>query len=335
MFSRTQGIGGSDVAAILGLSPFRSEFDVWLEKTGDPAHEPQAETPQMRFGRLMEPVLAKVYEEDHPGATVSLMGGHDTPPIWTPGHVVYAHIDGTVSGEGIWEGKTAFDDRDWRTADGYRLPEYYEAQVRTYLAATGEPWCDVTVFFRQQSTFAHIRVEADPEIDAGVIKVAEEWWERHVVGGLQPAIDGSPGASAYLIRRYPAQVREEDIHASVDVDAAGAHLASVRAHSESLERTRTALENAIKEEMGEHGRIVGSNWSATWRRSRGRTTTAWQEVAAAYRGLLHQVGSALARDDAAEALRLLTDNPVDGILALYTRESDGTRPFVFRSAEKG
>lgn len=346
-FTRSMGIGGSDVAAILGLSPYRTTFDVWLEKTGDQSFTPQEETPQMRFGTLMEPVLAKVYEEEHPGSQVILKGGAHSEPIWHPGKIVYAHIDGVVltdgqgiSGpeEGIWEGKTAWDDRDWPTGPDGEMspPQHYEAQVRVYLAITGEPWCDVTVFFRQTAEFRHCRIVANPEVDAGLITLAERWWDHHITQGNPPAVDGSEGATRFLIHRFPRHTIEEALRASPEIDRLGHDLATVRFTLAESEKAEANLKNAIREAMGEYGKIEGTGWSATCRRSKGATKVGWQEIASAYRGLLHQIELALrARGDMEEALRLLTDNPPDAIVGLYTTEGSGSRPFVFRDLGNG
>lgn len=334
---RAAGIGGSDIAAILGLSPYRTPFDVWLEKTRDPSWVPQEDTPQMRFGRLMEPVLAQVYMEDHPGTYVDRRGGHNTDPIWTPGGIVYAHIDGTVRQivagaveDGIWEGKTAWDDRDWQAGP----PDYYEAQVRTYLAATMYGWCDVTVFFRQTARFDHYRIEADPETDAGLITLAERWWDEHVNQGNPPAIDGTEGAARFLAARFPRQTTDEVLIADASVDELGKALVAIRRNIEQAQSVELAAINGIKDRMSEYGRIEGTGWHATWRRSKGATKVAWQEVAAAYRGLLHQVKASIEADRAMEALSLLTDNDPETIMGLYTTQTAGSRPFVFKP-EKG
>ena len=59
LLQRRAGLGGSDIGAILGLSPFRTPVDVYLEKTGRaPANE---ETLQMRFGTYAEEFVAQEY----------------------------------------------------------------------------------------------------------------------------------------------------------------------------------------------------------------------------------------------------------------------------------
>lgn len=55
---RQSGLGGSDAAAAIGASPWRTPFDLWLEKTRDPRFVPVEENERMRLGTLMEPVIA-------------------------------------------------------------------------------------------------------------------------------------------------------------------------------------------------------------------------------------------------------------------------------------
>ena len=53
---RTQGIGGSDVSIIAGINPFRSAYQLWLEKTGQ-AEPEEAESEYAHFGTLLEPIV--------------------------------------------------------------------------------------------------------------------------------------------------------------------------------------------------------------------------------------------------------------------------------------
>jgi len=57
--NRAHFIGGSDVAAILGLSPYRSAVDVWLEKTGQSTSNQTSMA--MRFGQFAEEFIAQEY----------------------------------------------------------------------------------------------------------------------------------------------------------------------------------------------------------------------------------------------------------------------------------
>ena len=64
-FRRT-GIGGSDAAAILGLSPFKSNVQVWEEKTGHREPEDISDRPQVQYGKNAEDMLVKLFALDYP-----------------------------------------------------------------------------------------------------------------------------------------------------------------------------------------------------------------------------------------------------------------------------
>lgn len=322
-FDRARGIGGSDVAAILGISPWRSEFDVYLEKTRDPAWNPAPETARMRLGKLLEPALRIAYEQDSGRHVLA----HDRE-IWHTNGVSYAHLDGIVAEEGIWEGKSARDRRDW--AEG--VPDHYEAQTRQYLGITGEPWCDVTVLFLDTAEIEHYRVDADPPTDAGIITVGEDWWQRRLVERVPPEIDGSEGAARYLSAKHPRDpILEPALTAPGPVDEIGQQLALIRYNQESIKVARREAENIIKKAMGGHARIRGTGWSASWKRSKGARSIAWEEVATSYRAAIEKLRALVEPDH--EDLPFFTDEALDVIVSLYTSTSGPGHPFVFREVE--
>ena len=59
---RTMGIGGSDVSVIAGINPYKSAYQLWLEKTGqtEPA---ESENEYTHFGTVLEPVIRKEFIE--------------------------------------------------------------------------------------------------------------------------------------------------------------------------------------------------------------------------------------------------------------------------------
>src|SRR5258708_3595445 len=61
---RATGIGGTDISAIVGKNPYRSPFDVWLEKTGRQDSKNLDDVPHIRWGKILEPVLAAEYEKE-------------------------------------------------------------------------------------------------------------------------------------------------------------------------------------------------------------------------------------------------------------------------------
>lgn len=183
---RRQGIGGSDAAAVLGLSPWRTAVQVWLDKTG--RAEPQEETEAMRIGTELEDFVARRYEQET-GRTVRrfnkmvhkgcLLGNFDRLVV-PDGEKVASHMD-EVRTDLLLECKTS--SREWE--DG--VPMQYALQVQHYMGL--EPrllHADVACLFLGRKHFEIFRVERDDE----VIKVTQErlteWWNKYVVGDEMP-----------------------------------------------------------------------------------------------------------------------------------------------------
>lgn len=136
---RRTGIGGSDAAAAVGLSPYVSRLALWIDKTGRsegmPSPAPDDTTSPTYWGTLLEPIVAAVYTRvtGNRVRKINAVLRHPTIP-W-----MLANIDREIVGASdvqILECKTAGEHgaRLWR--DG--VPEYIELQVQHQLAVTGK-----------------------------------------------------------------------------------------------------------------------------------------------------------------------------------------------------
>ncbi|HTP25420.1 MAG TPA: YqaJ viral recombinase family protein, partial [Anaeromyxobacteraceae bacterium] len=127
-------IGGSTAAAAVGLDPFRSRVQLWLELTG--RVEPPDTSEAMRWGTLLEPVIAA--EIDKTVEYNVLRPGQQLVDGWR-----HANTDGTVDDGygplGVLEIKTAsaYRSREWADA---AVPTAYVIQVSHYMALTGLTW---------------------------------------------------------------------------------------------------------------------------------------------------------------------------------------------------
>lgn len=127
-------VGGSDIAAIFGLSPWMTPLELWMAKKGRTKMAPKANFEQLEMGHLLEPIAAYWFERKS-GNAVS----EDTN-LYQHADISYAlaNIDRSytraIDGEpGVLECKscTYHKAADW--ADG-AIPVYYELQLRYYLA---------------------------------------------------------------------------------------------------------------------------------------------------------------------------------------------------------
>jgi putative phage-type endonuclease len=136
-FRRT-GIGGSDAAAVLGLSPFKTNVEVWEEKVGLKEPEDISAKPQVKYGTEAETPLFQLFALDHPQYRCK----QDKKTVYKRGFM-FASLDGELerisTGErGIYEGKTTeIHGRSTLIKWDGRVPDYYYVQVLHQLVVTG------------------------------------------------------------------------------------------------------------------------------------------------------------------------------------------------------
>ena len=64
--ARSYGIGGSDAAAVIGKSPYKSNVELFDEKTGRKTAEDISDKPYVRYGNGAEPLIRKLFALDYP-----------------------------------------------------------------------------------------------------------------------------------------------------------------------------------------------------------------------------------------------------------------------------
>ena len=136
-FRRT-GIGGSDAAAIIGKSHFKSNVDVWEEKKGLREPDDISDKEQVKYGKAVEDLLLQMFALDNPEYEVT----SNKKIVYRRGFM-FASLDGELvekatSELGIYEGKTAeihkkIELEKWNK----RVPDYYYVQILHYLIVTG------------------------------------------------------------------------------------------------------------------------------------------------------------------------------------------------------
>lgn len=64
--ARKNTIGGSDASAVVGMNPYKSNVDLWLEKTGQVTPEDISDKPYVKFGTEAEPLMRELFKMDFP-----------------------------------------------------------------------------------------------------------------------------------------------------------------------------------------------------------------------------------------------------------------------------
>ena len=264
---RKNGIGASDAAAAVGLSPYKSMLELWMEKSGRDANLPKPDpddtTEPVWWGQILEPIVAASYTKQTGNKVrrVNAVLRHATISF------MLANVDREVLGNRdvqLLECKTAgeFGARLWR--DG--VPEYVQVQVQHQLAVTGKQAADVAVLLCGQRLDVH-RIERDDALIARLIELEAAFW-RFVETDTPPQADGSESADRALRCLYPGAGGTVDFSDDRRLSSAFADLVVVRADIEARQQVEVQLRQTIAQAMGEADRAEFETGSVSYRRSK-------------------------------------------------------------------
>ena len=265
---RKRGIGSSDAGAAVGLHPYKSQLELWMEKTGRdgglPKTDPNDEASPMYWGTLLESIVASHYTK-RTGRRVRRINAvlqHPTEP-W-----MLANIDREVTGSEevqILECKTAGMNgaRLWK--DG--VPEYVQLQVMHQLAVTGKQAADVAVLICGQELQIH-RIERDESMIHRLMALERQFWS-YVERDQAPPVDGSDSADLALRALYPHDSGQTlDFTHDSGMSAAFSDLLVIRQVLATNTHFEAQVKQHIQQRMGDATRAVFETGSVTWKRSK-------------------------------------------------------------------
>lgn len=256
---RKRGIGGSDVAAILGISKWKSAVGLWLDKTNQ-SSEPEEENEAMQWGSIMEPVIRNHFAEVMGKLVVEVkaMLRHPEYPF------MLADVDGvTVDDEGnpaILEIKTASEYKRGEWEDD--IPAYYQTQVQHYLCVTGVGKAYVAVLIGGNS-FKVFEVDADAEVQQMIIAVERDFWNK-VQNMIRPEIDGSDAATELLNRAYRGGISEQIILPEEAIEYVDRYI-EASAEEDNAKAKKQDAANHIKEFMRDYDKAKCLDYTITWK----------------------------------------------------------------------
>lgn len=208
---RRAGIGGSDALAVLGLDPWKTRMEVYLDKTGDERAE-REQTDGMAWGNYVEGPIAEWFA-DRTGIKVrrcGLMQHEDRP--WQQ-----VSVDRLTADGGILEIKNTNYHRrgEWEDDEGEIVADGAEAQAQHAMAVTGLPHAWFAAQVGGQPPVIR-RIERDDAFIADLTAAEAEFWAL-VEARTPPALEGR--ASADLIARmYPQATGGTAELSAADVD---------------------------------------------------------------------------------------------------------------------
>jgi len=268
---RKGGIGSSDAASAVGLNPYKSQLELWLEKTGRdaglPKVDPKDQSSPMYWGTLLESIVAAHYtmRSGHKVRRINAVLQHPNEP-W-----MLANLDREVIGTPevqILECKTAGINgaRLWKEG----VPEYIQLQVMHQLAVTGKKTADVAVLICGQDLQIH-RIERDEAMITRLVDLERQFW-RYVETDTAPPADGSDSADVALRCLYPKDSGTTlDLSQDLEMSAAFSDLLAVRDVLTTNVLLEAQLKQRIQQRMGEATTVVFETGDVTWKRSKDGT----------------------------------------------------------------
>ncbi len=280
LYERRSGIGGSDVAAIMGFSKWKTAHSVWEDKLGISADD--FDNDAMLWGRLMEPVIRQFYAQRN-GVHVYEMSS----PLRNSAYPeLVANADGAVAaGPGLpatkgLEIKTARYMDEWGDDSTDEIPYAYLLQVNHYMMVAGVDVWDVAVLF-SGSTYRQYTIHANKELQGMIYEACRAFWNDYVKAGIAPP----PQSYADAIQRWGSISPPGELIASSAVEHATRSLADLKARIKALEAEaddKAFIITAYMEDRGSSLVAPDGTLLATWKLPKASTTLDSAAVAEKY-----------------------------------------------------
>jgi len=267
--ARTTCVTATDIAAILGLHPYKTPAQVYLDKTGQGRQFEPNEA--MQTGTHLEPSIAQWFAFKHglvPQRAEFVR--HPKEPIFgaSPDYLVgddrvlECKWCGLNAAQGFGEGP---DD----------VPTHYLLQVQWQCFVSGRDKWHLVVLgpwgFREYCGLA------DPELHTRMAFHARKFWHEYVQAECPPPLTGQPADTQWVKEKHP-ESSGETIAASYEIEETITKMRELHAQKTEVETEYEACANQVKDFMGAADTLTSFAGPFRWSNTKGRTETDWGSV---------------------------------------------------------
>ena len=261
---RNKGIGGSDIGAICGVSPFSSARQVYFNKTDqfqDALQPGAAAMERMHFGHLLEPIVADEYaareftaDSSRSGYKLVELGAtvcHKDIP-WARANVDRLICDENGVPVGILECKTTseYNNEEWENGD---ILMSYIYQLNWYLWILDLKWGAFACLVGGNKFYSYEVIRNDELINETLIPSATTFWNENVLKLIEPELQGGQADTDFANTKYSEVVKNSEVFMD---DETANDLANVvfecKAKIKELEKTMEEAQNRLKDRMQEN-----------------------------------------------------------------------------------
>lgn len=265
---RSKFIGGSDVAAVLGVSPWTSPYELWMQKTHRAPKEAPTPEQQKRFdrGHRLEPVVVdmlvdRLRDEGHEVEVIARNARYIDPEH--PFMACEIDFELMLDGEHVnGDCKTVhpFASKKWGEEGTDEVPIEYATQFMQGLGITGRQRCIVATLIGMDDLLVYW-VERDEDTIAGIRNRVCEFWNDCVLADVEPdPIDFDDCKAIYQ------KANGASIEAEPEVRDAVLRLAGVKEQIKALEEEEEALQFKIVDFMRPHSLLTSNGAEiASWK----------------------------------------------------------------------
>lgn len=259
--SRAKGIGGSEVAAVLGLDTYRSPYSVWVEKTTGLARN--IENQHTKAGQMLEPVVVQYFIQET-GFEIEAQSEQDFHQVT---HPKYDYMRGSrdriyvkPTGERcILECKTT-----QTTIHKDDLPVTWYCQLQWYMGLYGLNTGTIA-WLERGLRFDYIELPLDSKFFQYLVEKVKEFWEDFVETNTEP-----PYLHVHDVEsKYPLHTDGSVIEATTELYETYNKLRDLRERKKELEIQEEELIGQFKMAMKDSERVMyNGSVLATWRSDR-------------------------------------------------------------------
>ena len=269
--ARSKCITATDVSAIVGLHPYKTAHEVYLEKTGQRSEtEPNA---AMQTGTDLEPYIAAVYRQRFQVETerADFTTHPEHPELGcTPDYYIGADTVLEIK----WCGQHAAQNFGDEGTDD--VPAHYLCQVNWQCFITGRSkW---VLYVLGPWGFRKYEGKHNQEFTRRLSFAALKFWGEYILGENPPPLSGHAPDSAYVNAKAPLD-DGSIVQASNDLEIEIAELGNNLERLAALELEIEGAKNRIKDFMGEASILKSDSGQFTWKKSKDRETTDWKAIA--------------------------------------------------------
>lgn len=274
---RTKGIGGSDIGAICGVSPFSSARQIYFNKTGqfeDALKPGAAQVERMKWGHLLEPIVASEFASRtgkkliEAGATFA----HKDYP-WMRANVDRLIVDDEGKPYGILECKTTseYNNEEWESGD---ILLSYMYQLNWYMYILDIPYGAFACLVGGNKFYHYEVFRNDELINNTLIPAAKDFWYNHVLKLVEPELQATD--TEYVNNAYNEVEKNSEIVLDGDELNELAHTVAECKHEiKRLEGIMEEAQNRLKERLQDHEFGYCRDYTVRWSpRSQTRVDTA-------------------------------------------------------------